>query len=65
MGRASITIEKESSKLRQGFVESSNVDAMTEMVGMMTALRHLEMSQRVVKGFDEIIGSAIQTIGEF
>jgi flagellar basal-body rod protein FlgF len=65
MGQASIVEDTTPSVVRQGHIEGSNVDVTTEMVSMMTTLRHLEMTQRLVTGYDEILGKAIDTIGEF
>lgn len=51
--------------VRQGHLEASNVDAMEEMVRMIETSRHFEMSQKVITGYDEMIGQAISTIAEF
>lgn len=51
--------------VRQGHLEASNVDAMKEMVHMIETTRHFEMSQKVITGYDEMIGEAISTIAEF
>lgn len=51
--------------VRQGYVEASNVKAMEEMVRMITVLRHFETSANVIKGYDEMLGTAISTIAEF
>lgn len=51
--------------VRQGHLEASNVDAMQEMVRMIETTRHFEMSQKVITGYDEMIGEAISTIAEF
>lgn len=64
-GQAKFIEDSQVSSLRQGYVEDSNVDVMSEMMGMMTTMRHFELTQRVVKGYDDIIGTAIETIGEF
>lgn len=53
------------SSVRQGFRETSNVNAMEEMVQMMTTLRHFETTSKVLKGYDDMIGTAISTIAEF
>ncbi len=53
------------SGIRQGYQEASNVDAAEEMVKMMSALRHFESASRIIKGYDEMIGTAISTIAEF
>lgn len=55
----------ESLSVRQGFLEASNVEVMDEMVRMISTVRHFEMSQRVIKGYDEVLGEAISTIAEF
>ena len=53
------------SGVRQGHVEASNVNVMDEMVRMMTTTRHFETTQRVITGYDQMIGEAISTIAEF
>ncbi len=51
--------------LRQGFVETSNVEVTDEMIRMMTTVRHFEATQQVIRGYDEMLGTAIETIAEF
>lgn len=51
--------------LRQGYVEASNVVLMDEMVRMIETMRHFEASQRVARGYDEMIDTAVRTIAEF
>jgi flagellar basal-body rod protein FlgF len=65
LGRAKPMESSVHPKVRQGYIEGSNVDVMSEMVSMMTVMRHLETTQRVVTSYDDIIGTAIETIGEF
>lgn len=55
----------DSASVRQGFVEASNVDVMSEMISMMSMMRHFEMTANVLKGHDEIMNSAISSIAEF
>lgn len=55
----------EATRVRQGFVETGNVNATDEMIRMMTTVRHFEMSQRVITGYDEMVGQAISTLAEF
>ncbi|MEO1045912.1 MAG: flagellar hook basal-body protein [Pseudomonadota bacterium] len=50
--------------LRQGFLESSNVSATTEMVRMMAALREAEAGAKLVQVYDELMGQAISTFGQ-
>lgn len=51
--------------VRQGYQESSNVGVMEEMVRMISTMRHFETASRVIKGYDEMVGTAISTIAEF
>lgn len=54
----------EDARVRQGYVESSNVAALDEMVRMIATLRHFETTANVIKGYDEMVGTAISTIAE-
>jgi flagellar basal-body rod protein FlgF len=49
--------------VRQGFLETSNVSPVSEMVQMMETLRHFEASQRFVRGYDEMQEKAISELG--
>ncbi len=49
--------------LKEGYVERSNVNALREMVGMIKALRHFEISQRVITSSDELLGRLINNVG--
>lgn len=51
----------ESSALRQGFVERSNVNTSDEMVAIMAAIRQAESGSRLVRTYDQMIGQAITT----
>jgi flagellar basal-body rod protein FlgG len=51
--------------VRQGFLESSNVAALAEMVRMIELTRRFEAAQRIVQGYDGMLGGAIRTLGEF
>lgn len=64
-GLQSMLVNEDSVRIRQGYLEASNVAAMQEMVDLMSTLRHFEMSQHVVKGYDEMIGQAIEVLGQF
>jgi len=50
--------------VRQGFLEASNVTPVGEMVQMMEVLRHFEASQRLVTGYDSLMGKAISELGK-
>ncbi|MDW7650995.1 MAG: flagellar basal-body rod protein FlgF [Bacillota bacterium] len=49
--------------VRQGFLETSNVEMVQEMVRMLSALRAYETNQRVVQAQDELLGKAVNEIG--
>jgi flagellar basal-body rod protein FlgF len=51
--------------IRQGYLEGSNVDALTEMVKLMGVTRHIEASQQVLRAYDEVLESAITNLGQF
>jgi flagellar basal-body rod protein FlgG len=42
-------------RIRQGFVEASNVSVVEEMVGMITAQRAYEMNARAVSAADSML----------
>jgi flagellar basal-body rod protein FlgG len=49
--------------IAQGFLESSNVNAIDEMIGMITVMRSYEASQKIFKTQDEMLGRAVNDIG--
>jgi flagellar basal-body rod protein FlgG len=52
-------------QLLTGHLESSNVAPMREMVAMLQTTRHFESAQKLYQGYDEMLGSAIQKLGQF
>lgn len=51
-------------KVLQGFLESSNVSAIEEMIGLIEVSRAHEANQKMVQAFDENIGKAIGALGQ-
>jgi len=51
-------------QLRQAYLENSNVNPMHEMVELSRTIRHFEGLQKIAQGYDEMIGLAIQKLGE-
>lgn len=49
--------------VRQGYLETSNVDIFKEMVLMLTSLREFESYQRVIQAFDEATSKVTNEIG--
>lgn len=52
------------SVVRQGALETSNVDTATEYVQLMEAIRRLELAQKIVHTRDDMLDKAIRKIGE-
>lgn len=51
--------------LRQGFIESSNVDPLTEMTDMIQHFRLYESQQRLLQTTDQILGRVTGELGKF
>lgn len=58
-------VSSEPYSLRQGYLEGSNIQQVDEMVTMMKINRQVEMTQRVIRGYDDMLGTAISTIADF
>ena len=65
-GQYALAAEVEEENLaRQAYLENSNVQMSSEVVRMMEILQHFRSSQNVIRGYDEMLNSAIRTIAEF
>jgi flagellar basal-body rod protein FlgG len=53
----------EGTAVRQGYIESSGVDAARAMVDMLVSMRSFEASQRVIRAIDETLGRAVNSVG--
>lgn len=49
-------------QILQGWIESSNVNPMSEMVQMIQAIRNFDLTQRATKNFDELAQRAVSEI---
>lgn len=56
-------VEARQVAVRQGALESANVELAHEMVDMMNALRRAEAGARIVQTWDGLIGQSINTLG--
>ncbi|MDH5228505.1 MAG: flagellar hook-basal body protein [Gammaproteobacteria bacterium] len=56
-------VNDDSLTLRPGYLENSNVNTMQAMVNMIATTRHFESAQRVMKTYDEMMDSAIRSLG--
>jgi flagellar basal body rod protein FlgG len=52
-------------KVRQGFLETSNVKTMDEMVKLIETTRHFESVHGVLKAYDDVMNLAINKLAEF
>lgn len=62
-GTAAAPTAAESVSVRQGCLEGSNVNAVSEMVSMITALRAFETNQKVVQAVDSTLDRVINEVG--
>ncbi|HPN65653.1 MAG TPA: flagellar basal body rod C-terminal domain-containing protein, partial [Candidatus Goldiibacteriota bacterium] len=53
----------EETQVLQGFVESSNVNPVREMVEMITAFRAYEASQKAISAQDQTLDKAVNDVG--
>ena len=58
-------LENDKIRVRQGYLEASNVVMLNEMVQMIETMRHFETSQRVIKSYDDLLDNAIRTLGDY
>lgn len=56
---------EEENLVRQAYLENSNVQMSSEVVRMMEILQHFRSSQNVIRGYDDMLNTAIRTIAEF
>jgi flagellar basal-body rod protein FlgG len=54
----------DAARVRQGFLETSNVESAQEMVRLIETMRHFETVQRFVRGYDDMMGKAISELGK-
>lgn len=50
-------------QLKVGFLEASNVEAVSEMVEMMTIMRSFEANQKAMQAQDETLGKGVSEVG--
>ncbi len=50
-------------RVRQGYLEAANVNAVSELAAMISALRAFEASQRALQATDQTLDKAINDIG--
>ena len=60
-----IKIGESKTSIHQGFIEQSNVNAVSEMSSLINANRNFESIQRVIKTYDTMSGKAVNEISKF
>lgn len=60
-----VKIGEMKTSVHQGFVEQSNVNAVSEMSALINANRNFESIQRVIKTYDTMSGKAVNEISKF
>ena len=58
------TANPEQFTIMQGYIESSNVSPIEEMIGLIEVSRAHEANQKMIQTFDQNIGKAIGTLGQ-
>ncbi len=56
-------IENERPKVRQGFIESSNVNPVVEMVSLIEVHRNYEANQKMIQANDAALSKAVNEVG--
>ena len=56
-------ISPDGAKVRQGFLESSNVNSIEEMIDMIATLRAFEAYQKIIQSIDEADEQVVNTVG--
>jgi flagellar basal-body rod protein FlgF len=51
-------------RVRSGALEASNTDSAREMLGLVTLSRQFEALSHVLQGYDQLLGRAIEKLGE-
>ncbi|MEJ1964213.1 MAG: flagellar hook basal-body protein [Gammaproteobacteria bacterium] len=57
-------LDTAAAQVRQGFIETSNVQSVDEMIALMEAMRRFESAQRFIRGYDSMLDNAITTLGK-
>ena len=57
------TLTDANARVRQGYIEASNVNVVTEMVNMITITRAYESNQKVIQTIDGMLDKAVNNVG--
>jgi flagellar basal-body rod protein FlgG len=56
-------VEASNYRIDQGFIEESNVNAVEEMVNMLSIMRYFEATQKTMQTLDNVLDRAANQIG--
>ncbi len=56
-------ITPEKIKVKEGFLEGSNVNAVRSMINMIDAIRGYETYQKIIRSIDEVTGKTVNEVG--
>lgn len=51
--------------VRQGYLEASNTQPSEEMISLLQLSRHVEATQQVIQGYDEMLETTLNDLGNF
>ena len=60
-----VEFQVETPSVRQGFLESSNVNPATEMIELIEIQRNFEGIQRMIRALDDVYKKAVQQVGQY
>jgi flagellar basal-body rod protein FlgG len=63
-GGEAVPVEEGTVVFRQGALEGSNVNPVTEMVDMISAMRHYEAAQKAIQAADDIDSKDVSQVGK-
>lgn len=52
-------------RVMQGHLEGSNVESLTEMMELITTVRHYEAASQVLRSYDQVLDTAINDLADF
>lgn len=57
--------EVELPAIRQSYLEASNSQPAEEMLNLIQLARHIEATQQVIRGYDDMLGTVFEDLGRF
>ncbi len=60
-----VAVQPAEARVRQGFLEASNVDAVREMTDLIAHVRLFESQQKALQTNDDVLGAVARSLGSF